>query len=211
VDVEDTQRYLDPFRRWPVVDRRAFRRLRGRVLDVGCGGGRVALELQGRGSDVTALDVSPGAVEVCQERGVQDVRLRSISQIDASLGRFDRIALFGNNLGLVANPARAERLLRRFQRVLAPGGSVVAVCLDPYRTVEPVHLAYQARNRARGRASGQIRLRIRYRWLATPWFDYLFLSVDEISAIAERAGWSVVGVVADDGPTYAVEVRPADA
>jgi SAM-dependent methyltransferase len=208
IDVEDTRRYFDPIKKWPTIDRQAFRRLRGRVLDVGCGAGRVALELQTRGHEVTAIDVSPGAVGVCTERGVRRVQLRSISQIDATIGSFDRIALFGNNLGLVANPAQAARLLRRFTKVLAPNGAVVAVNLDPYGTTEPVHLAYQERNRQRGRAAGQIRLRIRYQGFATPWFDYLFLSVEEVGTIAKAAGWRVADVLRDDGPVYAVELRP---
>ena len=108
---------------------------------------------------------SPGAVAVCSERGVRDVQLRSILQIDQTMGRFDRIAMFGNNLGLVANPAQGARLLRRFTKILAPGGAVIAVTLDPFGTSDPVHLAYQKRNRDRGRAGGQIRLRIRYRTL----------------------------------------------
>lgn len=208
VDVEDTRRYLDPFRKWPAIDRRAFRRLRGRVLDVGCGAGRVALELQARGHDVTGIDVSPGAVAVCSERGVHDVQLRSVLQIDRSMGRFDRIAMFGNNLGLVANPAQGIRLLRRFTRILAPGGVVIAVTLDPFGTSDPVHLAYQKRNRDRGRSGGQIRIRVRYRTFATPWFDYLFLSVDEVEAMARTAGWTLVDVLRDEGPIYAVELRP---
>src|SRR5919106_2020681 len=56
--------YFAPVRRWPPVERRALRFVRGRVLDVGCGAGRVAVELQDRGHDVVAIDVSPGALEV---------------------------------------------------------------------------------------------------------------------------------------------------
>jgi SAM-dependent methyltransferase len=58
--------YLAPFRRWPAHHRRAIRYMRGRVLDVGAGGGRVALHLQERGHDVVAIDNSPGAIEVCR-------------------------------------------------------------------------------------------------------------------------------------------------
>ena len=152
--------------------------------------------------------MSPGAVAVCTERGVHDVQLRSVLQIDQSMGRFDRIAMFGNNLGLVANPAQGARLLRRFTKILAPGGVVIAVSLDPFGTSDPVHLAYQKRNRDRGRAGGQIRIRIRYRTFATPWFDYLFLSVDEVEAMARTAGWTLVDVLRDEGPIYAVELRP---
>jgi SAM-dependent methyltransferase len=66
--------YLAPFRRWPSRQRRAMRLVRGRVLDVGAGAGRVSLHLQGHGHDVVAIDRSPGAVEACRRRGVRDAR-----------------------------------------------------------------------------------------------------------------------------------------
>ena len=44
--------YLAPFRRWPARQRRAMRLVRGRVLDVGSGAGRVALHLESRGREV---------------------------------------------------------------------------------------------------------------------------------------------------------------
>src|SRR4029453_773903 len=74
-DTSTIDYYLAPFRRWDAVERRALRYVRGRVLDVGCGAGRVALELQARGREVVAIDSSPGAVEVTRRRGVRDVRL----------------------------------------------------------------------------------------------------------------------------------------
>jgi SAM-dependent methyltransferase len=67
--------YAAPFRRWPPLNRRAMRFVRGRVLDVGCGAGRVCLHLKERGLDVVGIDISPGAVEVCRRRGVRHVRV----------------------------------------------------------------------------------------------------------------------------------------
>jgi len=46
--------FAAPLRRWPSVERRAMREVRGRVLDVGCGAGRLALYLQARGHEVVA-------------------------------------------------------------------------------------------------------------------------------------------------------------
>jgi 2-polyprenyl-3-methyl-5-hydroxy-6-metoxy-1,4-benzoquinol methylase len=65
--------YVAPFRCWPKLERSALRLVRGRVLDVGCGAGRVALELQERGHEVVGIDVSPLAVEVARRRGAKDV------------------------------------------------------------------------------------------------------------------------------------------
>ena len=62
-----TLSYFAPVRHWVAVERRALRFARGRVLDVGVGAGRVALEVQARGREVVAIDVSPGAVEVARE------------------------------------------------------------------------------------------------------------------------------------------------
>ena len=51
--------FLAEYRNWPSSERQAMRFVRGRVVDVGCGAGRVALYLQHRGFDVVGLDSSP--------------------------------------------------------------------------------------------------------------------------------------------------------
>lgn len=191
--------YFAPARRWAAVERRALRFVRGRVLDVGVGAGRVALELQARGCDVVAIDVSPGAVELSRQRGVRDVRLLPLEDVDASLGRFDTLVMYGNNFGLFGSPAKARRLLRRLRPFV---GRIVATSNDPYVTADPAHRGYQERNRARGRMSGQLRLRVRYRDLVGPWFEYLIVSPDEMAEIVEGTGWHIRRLVRDEGSYY---------
>ena len=200
--------YLAPFRRWPALDRRAMRFVRGRTLDVGCGGGRVCLHLQERGQEVVGIDVSPGAVEVCRRRGVRNVRLCSIDDVDQRLGIFDTIVMLGNNFGLFASAAKAKRLLRRFNRLTSGRSRIVAQTRDVYRTSDPAHLAYQKRNRARGRMSGQIRIRARYRDHTTPWFDYLMVSQEELEGLLEGTGWQLERTL--EGPdTYVAVIQKA--
>ena len=67
-----------------------------------------------------------------------------------------------------------------------------------YTTDRPEHLAYQERNRARGRMAGQIRLRIRYHLHATPWFDYLFVSPEEMEEIVRPTPWRIHDILSDD-------------
>jgi SAM-dependent methyltransferase len=195
--------YFAPVAQWPAVERRALRWTRGRVLDAGVGAGRAALELQRRGRSVVGIDVSPGAVEVARARGVRDVRLLAFEDVDDSVGRFDTVVMFGNNFGLFGSPSKARRLLRRL-RPLAD--RIVAASNDPYATEDPAHLAYQERNRKRGRAAGQLRLRVRYRDLIGPWFDYLIVSPDEMASILEGTEWEIRHLLQQSGSGYYVAV-----
>jgi len=194
--------YFNEYADWGLIGQKAVDAVRGRVLDVGCGAGRFALYLQERGLEVVAVDRSPMAVDVCRRRGVKDARVLSITEIASDLGVFDTILMMGNNFGLFGSFSRARRLLRRFRSITAPHGRIIAQILDPSNTKDPVHLAYQAANRAKGRMSGQIRMRVRHRQFKTPWFDYLFVSPDELRSIVDGTGWEVGEIIGWDGPVY---------
>jgi SAM-dependent methyltransferase len=197
------QTYFAPFRRWPAPERRAVRWVRGRVLDVGCGAGRVALELQRRGHAVTGIDISPKAVETARARGVSDARVVAIEDVSQELGEFDTIVMFGNNFGLFGTPRRLKRLLGVFGRMTTPAGRIVATSNDPSATDDADHLAYQQANRAAGRMPGQLRLRVRHRRLATPWFDYLIVSPAEMGEVLRGTGWHVTRLIPGDTAYYA--------
>lgn len=194
--------YFAPYRRWPKHHREAMRWVRGRVLDIGTGGGRAALYLQQRGDDVVAVDNSPLAIKTVRLRGVRDARLLSITQLSRRLGVFDTLLLLGNNFGLLANARRARWLLTRFAGMTPESGRIVAEVLDPYDTKSVEHRRYHRRNRARGRMGGQARIRVRYLDLATPWFDYLFVSRDELRRLVRNTSWQIASVIDSSGPTY---------
>jgi SAM-dependent methyltransferase len=194
--------YLAPFRRWRPVERQAMRFARGRVLDIGAGAGRVALHLQERGHEVVAIDVSPGAVQLMQERGVRDARLLGINDVGPELGTFDTVVLYGNNIGLLGSPQKGARILRRWLKATSDDARILGTSIFLYDTENPVHLGYHERNLSRGRHPGQLRLRIRHDMLATPWFDYLMLPPDELDALAREGGWHVTRTFTGEGPIY---------
>ncbi len=195
--------YFTPFDEWDPHLQKAMAYIRGRTLDIGCGAGRIALPLQQNGVDVVGIDQSPLAVRICRERGINDVRLLSVTQVSANkLGVFDSIVMMGNNFGVFGSPEWAHRILRRFHRMTTAHGRILAETTDPYATDDPVHLAYQERNRARGRMSGQSRHRDRYRNLKGPWYDWLFVSRDEMREIVAGTGWIVRKFIEPEGAQY---------
>jgi SAM-dependent methyltransferase len=202
IDVGSAQPYFQEHNNWPIQEREAIEPAHGSILDIGCGAGRVALHLQQKGHNVVAIDNSPLAVKVAKLRGVKAARVLSIRDIQTLKVRFNTIVLYGNNFGLFGSTTQARRLLAVMHRITQSDATIIASASDPYKTSDPVHLAYQQRNRARGRMAGQLRLRIRYRQYRGNWFDYLFASPAEVRSIVAKTGWALSGVVESPGPGY---------
>jgi SAM-dependent methyltransferase len=187
---------------WADAERAVFGDVHGRVLDIGAGAGRHSLEAQRRGLDVVAIDVSPGAAEVCRRRGVEDVRLLPLAGVQKDLGVFDTVLMMCGNFGLVGNAKEASTILRQLHTMTSPHGRIVLDSVDPYVDSDAADLAYQERNRARGRVPGQVTIRIRYRDYATPWYDLLNVSAAELGQLVAGAGWRLAQVVEGEPPDY---------
>ncbi|ADT99048.1 class I SAM-dependent methyltransferase [Mycolicibacterium gilvum] len=98
-----------------------------RVLDAGCGTGRVAIELAARGFDVVGLDADPTMLETARAKAP---RLRWIEadlvDTDAHLDEtFDVVALPGNVMIFLDRGTEAA-VVAALARRLAPGGLLVA-------------------------------------------------------------------------------------
>jgi SAM-dependent methyltransferase len=202
--------YFNEPRRWDEVERRVLRYVRGRVLDVGVGAGRVALELQRRGRTVVAIDISPLVARVARRRGVKNVKVMALDAFDGKLGRFDTVVMFMNNFGLFGTPANARRLLRRFHGLTTERARIVATTSDGSRTKNPAHRAYRRRNADRGRLPGQDRYRLRSGARSTPWFDWLSVSPEELESIVRGTGWHVGRLVGKDGESFYALVLEKD-
>ena len=204
--------YFADFPDWPGSVKKTLRLARGRVLDLGCGAGRHCLYLQRKGLDVTGIDSSPLAVKLCRRRGMRralnhSVEELSLVRVRRRLRRFDTIIMLGNNLGLLGGARKSRRLLRTLYTLTNPGALIIGESLDPYSTRKPVHLAYQAWNRRRGRMGGQIRLRVRYGNLSTPWSDYLLLSRAELRSLLPGTGWKLEQTIPGSGGNYVAVIR----
>jgi len=188
--------YLSEYKDWSLRERQAARYVKGRVLDIGCGGGRWSLYLQKKGHDVLAVDISPLAVKVCKLRGLRNARVKSITEVDSRLGRFDTILMIGNNFGLFGGPNRARQMLKRFYNMTSSDACIIAESLDIYKPpIDPIHRQYHMRNRRLGRMPGQVHMRIRYRTYATPWFDYLLVSPPEMKRVLRGTGWKIRKII----------------
>ncbi|MEQ4722952.1 methyltransferase domain-containing protein [Nonomuraea sp. B19D2] len=186
--------WIAPIGQWPDGERQALDLLKGRVLDIGAGGGRAARELLLRGHDVTALDVSPGALEVCRWQGVQSVVLGTVEEHARAGERYDSFLLLGANLGLLESRERAPEFLRALAAMATPGAIIVGQGRNLTDSTDPLHLPYNERNLRVGRIAGQRTMRVRYHDVATSWFHYLNLAPRELAELANGTGWELADI-----------------
>jgi len=182
--------YLSEFRDWPSAERSSVRYMRGRVVDVGCGAGRVALDLQRRGMPVVGVDTSPLAVKAAKLRGVNEVWCLSVHELMSQIGDFDSIVLFGNNFGIFETPQRAREILTEMARCSKPSARLLIESTNSYCGGAPgFDRSYYRKNKDRGRSPGQARFRFRYDDAIGPWFNWLYVSRQEMRAILRGTGW----------------------
>jgi len=194
--------YFAPFEEWREPEQKAMSHVRGRVLDIGCGAGRVALHLQGVGHEVVGIDISPAAVETCRLRGVVDARVMSLEEVDSSVGTFDTVVMLGGNLGLLGDQERGRRILTRLDGSTSNDALIIGASRDRTGSTDPDIVDYFSKNLAEGRLSGQGRIRIRYRRYVTPWFDFLRMTVDELRRLVAGTGWRLQETIRSDDTLY---------
>jgi len=183
--------YFEEHPRWPRSERDALLHARGRVLDVGCGAGRVALHLQRKGFEVVGLDSSEFALATARTRGLTQTWHQSVTRLGRRIGSFETIVLFGNNFGMFGTPDGVRHTLEQWARWTGPETRILAESTAPYHGGAPlVDRRHYHLNRARGLMPGAVRLRICYKTWVTPWFDWLFVSRMEMRDLLRGTGWS---------------------
>lgn len=143
---------------------------RGTTLDIGCGPGRLAAALSGRGIPAMGIDMSIEAIRQARDRGAMAIRRDVFSTVPGE-GRWDSALLADGNLGIGGDPVR---LLRRAADLIRPGGDIIAE-VDPEGT---------------GIVRELVRLRVGERMTAP--FAWASVGIDGIDSVATAAGLVVV-------------------
>lgn len=111
-----------------------------RVLDAGCGTGRIAIELARRGVAVVGVDLDAVMLAQARAKAPQlDWRLGDLSTIEL-YQRFDGVVLAGNVL-VYLTPGTEAAALHNMARQLNPGGLLVAAFEQPPPTWSSLTLA----------------------------------------------------------------------
>ncbi len=172
----------------PPLEKTALKSCRGKVLDIGCGAGSHALYLQEeRKMEVTAIDTSPGAIEVCKRRGIKDARQTSFEAFSG--GKYDTILLLMNGTGIVGKMKKLDEFFTKLRELLEPGGQVLidssdlSYLFDPDEDggiwVDPTEGYY-----------GELTYSLSYKNQTSQSFDWLYLDFNSLHLAAAKNGFA---------------------
>ncbi|HEX8327602.1 MAG TPA: methyltransferase domain-containing protein [Hymenobacter sp.] len=191
----------------PELERLALDQCRGRVLDLGAGAGCHSLELQSRGFDVKAVDVSAGAAQVMTERGVRTVARHDLfDPLPPTELPYDTILLLMNGLGLAGTLEGLDKFLAHARTMLAPDGQILATSSD-------VRYLYEDEDGAllinlNGPYYGEVQYTLSYAGQQGATFPWLFVDAALLNDAAEAAGYTAEFLGEDDDEQYLVRLTP---
>lgn len=107
-----------------------------RILDLGCGTGRISSYLADRGAYVTGIDFSPKAIEIARSQTVEEnplYRIQSIHDI-SEISEYDVAASWGTVVMACRNKRELLEFLKKLKRALKPEGRALLI--------EPIHKGF---------------------------------------------------------------------
>jgi len=152
-------------------ERRLLRDVRGPVLDIGCGPGRLVEALRARGIEVLGIDAAPTAIACARAHG-REVVQRSVFDPLPAEGGWSTALLFDGNIGIGGDPAR---LLRRVRELLTVDGRVIVEVEQPGTGIELGLVQFEV-------ATGMV-----------GWFPWCWVAADELTVLADDAQLRVAG------------------
>ena len=169
----------------PEIERTALDMASGRILDVGAGSGCHSIALEDMGKDVEAIDISPLAVKVMQEDGIN---ARQINLFDSSfVGRYDTILMLMNGSGIIGSVSNMESFFIRMKELLNPGGCILMDSSD---------VSYLFEDDEEGMAIdlaagyyGELEFTMQYKRIKSEPFKWLYIDFDTLDFYASMYGF----------------------
>lgn len=182
----------------PELEQQALGACRGTVLDVGAGAGCHTLALQQRGVDVTALDVSAGAVEAMRRQGIRQILHQDVYKLEGA--RYDTLLMLMNGIGIAGSLAGLDRFLEHAKTLLNPGGQILLESADILYMYEEEDGSVMLDLNAG--YYGEVKYNMKYKDQESGWFDWLFIDPAILEDYALRHGYTFEVLQEGDAGNY---------
>ena len=188
------------------IDKIALDLCYGHILDIGAGAGAHSIFLQNKGLKVCAIDISPEACEVMKKRGIKNVCC--VDALKFKSDPFDSIIILGRSIVMVGTLKGLDFFLEDVHRLVKPSGQIILNSLDVRNTNNPVHLAYQEKNKKAGRYIGELRIQFEYKGKKGPFFELLHMDSKTLIDHASEKDWLCHIIHEEKDGNYLAKLNP---
>ena len=179
--------FFRDFKKMPSIEKKALELARGKILDVGCGTGSHSLYLQNLcNRNVTALDVSEGAIYVAEKRGVK--KTKHISIWDFEETGFDTILLLMNGMGIGKTIAELPKLLKHLKKLIAAEGKILVDSSDLIYLFEKEDIALWKEDKT---YYGEVDFGIRFQGKSEE-FPWLYIDPKTLEKVSKSCGFQFI-------------------
>ena len=185
----------------PDIELEAMDLCEGKVLDVGGGAGSHALILQERGFEVTALDISPVAVDIMRSRGLKNVFEGDIFNYQGE--KFDTLLFLMNGIGLTGTIEGFKTYLGHAKSLLNEGGQLLFDSSD-------ITYLYEDTEMPADKYYGEVAYQYEYKSEKGEWFNWVYIDPQLLKKIARENGWECHLLFDDGQDQYLAEMRLTD-
>ena len=179
--------FFRDFEKMPSIEKKALELARGKILDVGCGTGSHSLYLQNLcNRNVTALDVSEGAIYVAEKRGVK--KTKHISIWDFEETGFDTILLLMNGMGIGKTIAELPKLLKHLKKLIAAEGKILVDSSDLIYLFDEEDIALWKEDKT---YYGEVDFGIRFQGKSEE-FPWLYIDPKTLEKVSKSCGFQFI-------------------
>jgi len=182
------------------LEKKFLKKAKGRILDVGCGSGRIGLILKEGGLEAIGIDISDNMVYIAQKRGLTAYKMDINKELPK--GIFDTVIMYGNGFGMPGSIENIQNFLRRLHSITSSDAIIIAESNDPNRMTNRIDLEYQERNKKLGRYTGQRKWRYISGNKVGIYQDWVQVEPNLLKKIAKETDWKIT-----DDPEYEKESR----
>lgn len=204
-DEMDISYYYRNYENMPDLEKVALKHCKGKVLDAGAGAGSHSLYLKEQGLDVSSLDISPGAVEVMKQRGLNDCIVADILSLKDK--KYDTILLLMNGIGISAKLNSLPSFIKSLFSLLNDNGQILFDSTDlRYLYMEEDGSMWLDLN---ADYYGEMNYHYSYKGKRGESFDWLYIDEEKMKSIVSEMGIEMELVYQEDDFHYLARLYKA--
>ncbi|MCF8232718.1 MAG: class I SAM-dependent methyltransferase [Bacteroidales bacterium] len=195
--------FFRTYEEMPELEKIALKKCYGSVLDIGAGAGCHALWLQRNGHPVTAIDTSPGAVDVMKEQGVSDAR--QISFYEFTDKPYDTVFMMMNGIGFAGDLQGLERFFNHVRTLIHEESVILLDSTD-------ISYLFSERNQTveidlSSAYYGVFDFVMEYKNIRSQQFYWLYIDFASLEVFADDFGFEAIKLHEDDRYQYLAKLK----